>query len=93
MESEEEDARELFEDFHDRPPEDGELAFVDFQDVLFAVGPMHAVAYIKEVDGEEKIFYHEFDQDSRPVLAISSDGTQLHILAGEYELTERGIVG
>lgn len=90
---EEMQAKELFAEFHEREPEEGEIAFVDFTDVILPIGPLYSIAYIKEVDGKEEIFYHEFNADSRPVLCSNSDGTQLHILAGEYELTERGIVG
>ena len=91
--SEEKDARKLFAAFHDRKPDSDELFFVENTDVIFEIGELHNIGYVLYLDGEEKVFYHEFDEDSRPVLAINSDGTQLHILAGEYVFTERGIVG
>lgn len=90
--SEENDARELFTAFHGSEPEDGDLAFVENTDVIFPLGKLHAVSYILDVDGEEQLFYHEF-KHHRPVLCSNSDGTQLYILAGEYEVTEKGIVG
>lgn len=34
---------------------------------------------------------HQFKKDSRPLLAVSSDGKQLHIVGGRYEFTEAGI--
>lgn len=91
--SEEQDARDLFFAFHDRRPDENELFFIENTDVIFEVGELHSIGYVLNLDEGEQVYYHEFDPDSRPVLAINSDGTQLHILAGEYEFTERGIVG
>lgn len=91
--SEEADARALFAAFHGRKAGEDELFFIENTDVIFEVGELHSVSYHLDVDGEDQLYYHEFDEDSRPVLATNSDGTQLHILAGEYVFTERGIEG
>ncbi len=40
-----------------------------------------------------KNYIHEFAKSGLPILAVSNDGNQLHILGGEYEVTERGIEG
>jgi hypothetical protein len=36
-------------------------------------------------------YAHDFSKGSRPLLAVSSDGKQLHIVGGRYEFTEAGI--
>lgn len=36
-------------------------------------------------------YAHDFSKGSRPLLAVSSDGKQLHIVGGQYEFTEAGI--
>ena len=43
-------------------------------------------------DGESEKYIHRFKKRSRPLLVSSSDGKSLHILGGEYEFTDRGIV-
>lgn len=36
-------------------------------------------------------FAHKFRKNSRPLLAVSTDGKQLHIVGGQYEFTDAGI--
>lgn len=36
-------------------------------------------------------YEHDFRHGSRPLLAVSTDGKQLHIVGGRYEFTEAGI--
>jgi hypothetical protein len=36
-------------------------------------------------------FAHKFRKKSRPLLAVSTDGKQLHIVGGQYEFTDAGI--
>jgi hypothetical protein len=36
-------------------------------------------------------YAHDFRKGSRPLLAVSSDGKQLHIVGGQYEFTEAGV--
>jgi hypothetical protein len=36
-------------------------------------------------------YAHDFGRGSRPLLAVSKDGKQLHIVGGQYEFTEAGI--
>jgi hypothetical protein len=43
-------------------------------------------------DGRHENYVHRFGAKSRPLLAASSDGTQLYLLGGAYNFTERGIV-
>jgi hypothetical protein len=87
-------AVELFEDFTGHPgdqtrkynmhtPKQGEA--------LVYVGRVVAIAYEATRDGETEHWEHEFRSSSRPVLAASSDGKHLYLLAGAYRFTHRGI--
>jgi hypothetical protein len=42
-------------------------------------------------DGRLVRYIHKFKRKSRPLLAVTKDGTQLHIVGGQYEFTEAGI--
>lgn len=42
-------------------------------------------------DGRMVSYGHRFSKKSRPLLAVSKDGTQLLIVGGRYEFTEAGI--
>jgi hypothetical protein len=41
--------------------------------------------------GREARYSHHFRKGSRPLLATSTDGKQLHIVGGRYEVTEAGV--
>ena len=56
-------------------------------DVLSELGTLVGVIYRQ--DGENYI--HQFAKASQPTLAVSEDGTQLHIVGGQYVVTENGI--
>lgn len=44
------------------------------------------------IDGGRLARYlHKFRKGSRPLLAVSKDGKQLHVVGGQYEFTEAGI--
>jgi hypothetical protein len=59
------------------------------------VGELDLIGYRTKregIDGGKLVKYeHTFRSGSRPLLAVSSDGTQLHIVGGRYEFTEAGI--
>lgn len=59
------------------------------------VGELDLIGYrVKRdgIDGGKLVKYeHDFGSGSRPLLAVSSDGKQLHIVGGRYEFTEAGI--
>jgi hypothetical protein len=57
-----------------------------------AVGPCLGIMYSTVRDGRHENYVHRFGAKSRPLLAASSDGTQLYLLGGAYNFTERGIV-
>ena len=57
-----------------------------------AVGPCLGIMYSTVRDGRAEKYVHRFGAKSRPLLAASADGTQLYLLGGAYNFTERGIV-
>lgn len=57
-----------------------------------AIGPCLGIMYSTVRDGRREHYVHRFGAKSRPLLAASSDGTQLYLLGGAYNFTERGIV-
>jgi hypothetical protein len=57
-----------------------------------AIGPCLGIMYSTVRDGRAEKYVHRFGAKSRPLLAASSDGTQLYLLGGAYNFTERGIV-
>ena len=87
-------ARALFKRFQDREPRgDSEIIQVGglaVPTVALAMGPVVGIGYNRIADGKD--YFHRFEE-SRPVLYVKSDGSQLYILAGGYRVTERGIVG
>jgi hypothetical protein len=56
------------------------------------IGELDGVLYTTVRDGKTERYIHRFRKRSRPRLIASHDGKSLHILGGEYEFTERGIV-
>lgn len=59
---------------------------------MLAVGKVLGIMYETVRDGRRENYLHKFREQSRPLFAVSSDGTQLHMLGGAYRFTERGIV-
>lgn len=56
------------------------------------IGELDGVLYTTVRDGKREKYIHRFRKNSRPLLVSAHDGKSLHILGGEYEMTERGIV-
>jgi hypothetical protein len=61
----------------------------------WALGELDLIGYRaarKGIEGGRKVRYsHKFRNGSRPLLATSTDGKQLKIVGGRYEVTEAGI--
>jgi hypothetical protein len=59
------------------------------------IGEMDEISYDaarEGIDGGRTAHYvHKFSKNSRPLLAVSTDGKQLHVVGGQYEFTEAGI--
>jgi hypothetical protein len=60
--------------------------------VAVEIGDLGGVLYTTVRDGRTEKYVHKFRRDSRPVLAAGSDGKSLHVIGGEFEFTDRGIV-
>ena len=56
-------------------------------DALSEIGTLVGVIYQK---GRKK-YIHQFSKASQPKLAVTNDGKQLHIVGGQYVVTENGI--
>lgn len=55
------------------------------------IGKLEGVMYSSDRgEGSEK-FFHRFRKSSRPLLIADSDGSQIGIVGGQYQFTERGI--
>jgi len=71
----------------------GKMSFPENPKIAIAIGQVLGISYETKRDGVMEKYYHRFTlKHSRPLLVSSPDGTQLFILGGEYDFTERGIV-
>ena len=86
-------AVKLFKDFTGDNPEYIDTVDLTVDSVAMAIGHCDAVMYETVREGKTEKYVHKFKKGARPVLAVSSDGTQLYILGGEYVFTDRGIEG
>lgn len=59
------------------------------------IGELPELRYITKREGinSDRLteWHHKFRKASRPLLAVTKDGNQLHIVGGRYEFTEAGI--
>ena len=83
-------ATRLFEKFTGEKANNNNVANVTLSDIVLTVGKLDSIIYTTVRDGKEETYHHQFDD--RPVLAVSHDGNQIYILAGEYEFTEKGFI-
>jgi hypothetical protein len=59
---------------------------------LVAIGPCDGVLYSTVRDYQEERYIHEFKKKARPLLCVSTDGSEIWLLGGAYHFTARGIV-
>lgn len=81
----------LFEDFSGHSPQYIDKVSLPVHPVAMAIGHLSGVMYETVRDGKREKYIHQFKKGCRPVLAVSPDGKQLYILAGEYKFTDAGI--
>lgn len=87
------DAERLRADFFGPDLKDnGDTEVYAIKDHVTPIGETFGIIYTIKQDGKEEKYIHEFDPKNRPVFAVSTDGSALYILAGEYTFTDRGIV-
>ena len=85
-------ARRKFEDFTGHKATKSSKVRLDGSDVAgYALGEMVGVAYEATRDNKTDQYFHRFGKRARPVLVSRSDGKQLYIAGGKYEITNHGI--
>jgi hypothetical protein len=85
-------AVELYESFREKKPKRLKVIDVKIPRVVVHIGYLEAFDYRTTHGTELALYKHEFARGSRPLLCVSSDGTQLLLLGGRYHFTERGVV-
>lgn len=86
------EAAKKLEDFSGHPVQHLESAYSrSSQNTGLIIGELDLVGYRAKRDGKTERYGHHFKKHSRPLLAVTSDGKQLHIVGGQYEFTEAGI--
>jgi len=62
--------------------------------VLVELGKLHAVEYKTHKKGDgPSVYHHDFGEETgrRPTLAMDAENGSLHVVGGEYRVTDRGI--
>lgn len=90
------EAAQKLEEFTGRPAVDViESAPRSKDKTGLVIGELDLIGYRQAregIDGGRMTrFAHKFRKNSRPLLAVSTDGKQLHIVGGQYEFTDAGI--
>ena len=86
-------AVKLYEDFTGHDAEDmGTFDLGPVPKMAVVIGELEAVIYNTTRDGVHERYIHKFKARARPMFAVTPDGTQLLLLGGDYDFTERGIV-
>lgn len=60
--------------------------------VSLKIGKVDAILYEAVRDGVKERYKHDFKKSARPLLVAKYDGSQVGLIGGSYEFTERGIV-
>lgn len=88
-------ARKAFKAFHWGAEATGsqkvDAPRIDRSTVLYELGELSEIAYITDKNGQFAEWVHKFKIE-RPRLCATAEG-HLVIVGGDYEVTERGIVG
>ncbi len=86
-------AADLYERFSGHQAEiAGRVRVPSMPRVAVAIGTLDFVGYTTVRDGVKEKYIHKFRSADKPVLCVSPDGTQLLLVGGNYDFTERGIV-
>jgi hypothetical protein len=87
-------AADLYERFTGHDAESlGKISIPDLPKVAAVIGDCDGVLYTTVRDGKTERYIHEFAKASdKPLLCVTPDGTQLLLIGGVYDFTERGIV-
>jgi hypothetical protein len=85
-------AENLFRDFSGHEPTRQTKVRVEPMRTALEVGSLAGVMYEATRDGEKELYLHRFKKSSRPLLIANHDGSQLGIVGGRFQFTDRGIV-
>jgi len=61
-------------------------------DVVYRMGICDGILYTTVRDGKTEHYIHKFKRSAKPELCVAHDGSSLHLVGGDYTVTERGIV-
>ena len=91
--ADEKEAARLYERFtgHDAQ-EAGRIEKPVIPEALAMIGTCDGILYTTVRDGVTEKYIHKFKAAARPIFAVSPDGSQIYLLGGDYNFTERGIV-
>lgn len=88
-----ESAADLYERFTGHDGEViGRVTVPDVPEALAVIGECDGVLYTTVRDGQTERYIHRFRAKDKPLLCVSPNGTQLHLVGGRFVFTERGIV-
>lgn len=82
----------LYRNFREVEPKRLTTVDLDIPDAVAVIGHVEAIKYRTTHGGKTELYEHPFQEGSRPLLVVSSDGRQLLLLGGRYKFTSRGIV-
>jgi hypothetical protein len=86
-------AADLYERFTGMTPRAiGSIDVPALPDAVAVMGECDGVLYTTVRDGKVERYIHEFADDDKPLLCVTPDGTQILLVGGRYDWTERGIV-
>lgn len=82
----------LYESFREESPRKVGAVRVNIPQAVAVMGYVEGIDYRTTHGRKLTLYHHDFEPGSRPLLAVSADGTQLLLLGGRYQFTEQGIV-
>lgn len=91
--SEADRAADLYERFTGMNPRRlGSVTVPPLPSAVAVMGECDGVLYTTVRDGKVERYIHEFADADKPLLCVTPDGTQILLVGGNYDWTERGIV-
>jgi hypothetical protein len=86
-------AKRLYEKFTGHTADEcGSVKVPKVPPVGVCIGDIDGVLYTTVRDGKVEKYIHKFRAKDKPLFVVSPDGTQLWLIGGAYDFTERGII-
>jgi hypothetical protein len=83
----------LFKKFRGEEPEYiDKIPMPKIPSTCFVIGDCDGILYTTIRDGKKESYIHKFSKNCRPCLVSGYDGKSIHLLGGDYDFTEDGIV-